>query len=327
MKKLLLTTMCLFAICFAFAQITVSHAVKKEEPKNQVIPYDSTKNWLGNENVKSYIGQTLYVNGKYEGRRKAGYPNFYTTKEPSDSLLNRGCYGTPAYDGVYNTRYEDLVGKYFTVLDVQIDSYIRYDWWFKLQNKNNTEEIVWFKYQSKNKYTFPFITMSYFNYIKSRFVGKKYIFKYCIKEGKTNEFLIENIDFHTGETFVESKFNRWECVDITIEGEFYKLIALFKNQKGNVCYINIDDLIPNKDANKKVYFFESSKYYSLVKIYGENSMDLVRRERIYVGMPQPLLILSWGEPDEINRSSYGPDQYVYGSKYVYIRNGKIEAWN
>ena len=46
-------------------------------------------------------------------------------------------------------------------------------------------------------------------------------------------------------------------------------------------------------------------------------------------MPAKLVILSWGKPDEINKSSYGDEQWVYGYQYVYInpKTRKCTAWN
>lgn len=50
---------------------------------------------------------------------------------------------------------------------------------------------------------------------------------------------------------------------------------------------------------------------------------------IFVGMSEPSLRLAWGSPLRINRSSHGPDQYVYSNyRYVYVNNkGIVEAWN
>jgi hypothetical protein len=334
MKKLLSILLCCTTFYSTFAQITVSNVTRKEEPiSNKVIPYDSTKNWLGNKNVKSYIGQTLYVNGKSSRLKELGYDYFFIMKEPSYSLPNRGRWGEPAADHQGRTKYEDLFGKYFIVIDVQADSeqdkysYKENTWWFKLQNKDNIEEVTWFEYNGRFKHRFPFITVSYFNYVKKILVGNKYIFRYRIDEGKVNEFLINNTDFYTGETFIESKENLWECIDITIEGEFYKLVALLKNQNGIISCVDIDNLLKNKEEGDNSYLFEISKYNALVNKWGKGYMDIVRRKEIKVGMPKSLLLLSWGEPDRINSSSYGPDQYVYGNQYVYIENGVIKAWN
>ena len=43
-------------------------------------------------------------------------------------------------------------------------------------------------------------------------------------------------------------------------------------------------------------------------------------------MSESALIESWGQPDYINDASYG-EQWVYGNTYVYIKNGRVTAWN
>ena len=55
-------------------------------------------------------------------------------------------------------------------------------------------------------------------------------------------------------------------------------------------------------------------------------MKLVLNEEIKVGMPEQLLINSWGRPEKINSSSYGNKQYVYGYNYVYVKDGKVVSW-
>jgi len=65
-------------------------------------------------------------------------------------------------------------------------------------------------------------------------------------------------------------------------------------------------------------------------------IDLILSSRLLIGMSEDALVLSWGRPNEINRSAgpYGVrKQYVYGAHskyseptYVYIENGKVIRW-
>lgn len=326
MKRALLCSLAILAfVNLSQAQITTSHAKQKPVEATKV-PFDSTKNWLGNENVTSYIGQLLYVNGKSEKLSEYGYSNFKNEKEPS-KWDDR--WGQPAKSSHYNTKYEDLYGKYFLVVDVQPDSKQKSDyfkenaWWFKLQNRDNPDEVVWFEYDGKFELEFPFITVSYFNFIKNSIVGDKYVFKYSIDEGKFSTFL-DSEDFYTGDTISQTKDDRWECIDITIEDKYFNLVAVLKNQRGNVSIMDVKYLLP---ADGTKHAFKESIYKALVNKYGAGNMDTVRQSKIKVGMPKALLLLSWGEPDDINRSSHGPDQWVYGYQYVYLQNGIITAWN
>lgn len=49
--------------------------------------------------------------------------------------------------------------------------------------------------------------------------------------------------------------------------------------------------------------------------------------KIFVGMTAEQAVKSWGRPFRINRSSHGPDQWVYGRKYLYIEDGCVVSWN
>lgn len=58
---------------------------------------------------------------------------------------------------------------------------------------------------------------------------------------------------------------------------------------------------------------------------------LILSQKIAVGMSQKALLLSWGQPTEINRSAYGADQWIYrrgrvSAQYVYVENGFVTNW-
>ena len=57
--------------------------------------------------------------------------------------------------------------------------------------------------------------------------------------------------------------------------------------------------------------------------------QLVRQNRIQLGMNRAELLASWGNPPDWNRS-VGPwgvhIQYVYGNSYVYVENGFVTSY-
>ena len=87
----------------------------------------------------------------------------------------------------------------------------------------------------------------------------------------------------------------------------------------------------------------NSKKIPLIKqILDERAEDvryrIVDRKVIKVGLTRCELLMSWGYPTEINRSSHGPEQWVYRNvgvswyraKYVYVEGvwpGRVVAWN
>lgn len=330
MKRIVSSLLFLFCSIVALnAQITMSHAAKPVEKEEIVAAYDSTKNFLGNKDVRSYVGQLLYVNGKHVDLQGYGYDNFKTQKEPS---ALGGRYGNPASSSGFNTKYEDLVGKYFTVVEVLPDSKQKQNpslygkkWWFFLQNRDDENDTVWFEYDGEFEHTFPFITISHFNYLKNSMIGKKFISAYSIRDNGTFVSRVREHDFYTGEIIPQTKDDVWESIDVTIEDKYFNLVFVVKNQNGNVSVLNTEYLHPL--YNGKVVLFTEEEFTALSALYGNDYMNLVRQTKIRVGMPELLLIMSWGTPKKVNRSSSGPDQWVYDSQYVYVEDGKISAWN
>ena len=310
------------------AQISVTHRETPKATEAKVEPYDSTKNFLRRKNVPSYVGQVLYVKGLPDNIRKRGYADFRTTQQPAQ---NKDIYGIPAPDSPSNTRYEDLAEKSFIVTNVEPDKrahdrYFPSDryYWFRLQNKEDENDIVWFQYDGDHERSFPFVVMSYYNYLSNTFKGKKYVLSY---NGNGNDIITPIIatDFNTGETIIQNKKDRWECIDITIDDRTYNLCVLLKNQKGNITSIDPPYMLTSI-GNGIHKIFEEKEFNALVKKYGSSIMDCVRQGIGCVGMTETLLLMAKGEPDTINHASYG-DQWCYGNNYYYFENGKLTAWN
>ncbi|WP_143331091.1 hypothetical protein [Burkholderia aenigmatica] len=57
----------------------------------------------------------------------------------------------------------------------------------------------------------------------------------------------------------------------------------------------------------------------------KRDIQLIKDGSVKVGMSETALYMTLGYPDHTNRASYG-DQAVYAGAYVYIRNGKVTAW-
>lgn len=322
MKRLFLLLSCIAISATAYCQITISKTAPKVEEKT-VVPYDSTLNYLGKKDVESYVGQLLYVNGKPESLRKFGYDYFYTKKEGSD-------FGDTYKEapGSYNSRYEDLAGKYFYVREVvphskrTENSYLYgKKWFFHLQNKDDSDDWCWFEYDGEFEHTFPFITISYFNWLKNTKVGIKMITAYHISKENEVQMPINDNDFHTGEKITFNPSDFWEIVDITILDEDFELVYIVSNGKGITSTMKIDNYCGFS------WKMTQDEYLSLCKKYGKEMVDVARQQKIKVGMSTELLEKSWGDPEKINRSSYGSDQWVYGNQYVYVERGVITAWN
>lgn len=323
MKKILFALMAIFVTTFtSYAQITTMSAFEKKVEK-VAVEYDVTKNFLGTENVESYVGQVLYVNGVHEQLQGYGYDSFNNKKVSHYDSDNR--YGNPSVKSPYNTKYEDLFGKYFKVLNVEKNGTGENYYVFTLQNRDNENDIVYFNYDGKYEHTFPFIVVSHFEWCKNNLIGKKYFLTYFSRDDKIYGRYTSDTDFVNGESIIHNTNDVWECVDITIESKYYDFVMLLKNKNGNVITYKIEYIDNGKDG--EVNILTENAYHNLVSKYGVTMVNAMRNHYIKVGMSKDLLIMSWGKPDEINSNSYGADQWVYGTQYVYVNNGKVEGWN
>lgn len=84
---------------------------------------------------------------------------------------------------------------------------------------------------------------------------------------------------------------------------------------------------PEQINSLKKQVVEAKNELKRRKLYSKNEWRLIEKEKIQVGMSKKALLCSWGTPQRINRSSYGPDQYVYFNQYVYLERNYIVAWN
>ena len=86
------------------------------------------------------------------------------------------------------------------------------------------------------------------------------------------------------------------------------------------------------------YFFKDSeenlaRFQGAVKLkkagVKDGTIDAIVDGKIFIGMMREYLILSWGEPERINKSagSWGVhEQFVYSSQYVYVENGIVTGY-
>lgn len=126
----------------------------------------------------------------------------------------------------------------------------------------------------------------------------------------------------SGESIYElKKFEKFTVKDILTENpngnlpdaKFYLVVITESNMTG---------LIPYNES----YILKQSPISSKrpVKIY-----NAIKQEKIILGMTLNDVKLSWGEPDDINRSvgSWGVhEQWIYGAVYLYFKNGILTSF-
>ncbi|MDD5302759.1 MAG: hypothetical protein PHS14_06570 [Elusimicrobia bacterium] len=93
-------------------------------------------------------------------------------------------------------------------------------------------------------------------------------------------------------------------------------------------------LVVVKNQRGKTGFFpfqEESIYRQnpIKQSWGKEVVECVKKRNVCMGMPAEALEVSWGKPKEINRtvtSVSNSEQWIYGGTYVYLKSGRVDAW-
>ncbi len=301
---------------FSYAQITTTKvAEKKEEISTE--PYDSLQNFLGKD-VYKYIGQDLYLKGKFESLRQFGYDGFsldYTKSTLSNESNVYKCCDS------YNSKYDDLAGKYFNVLAVhkhpkaeEREYLYGKKYYLELKEKESGDKL-YYEYDSQYEHRFPFIVVGFFEKVKSIVIGQKFVFANKVFETST--------DIQSGEPLTNTPNQRWECTDLTIEEKYYTLSLVVKNSLGESTTISYESVF-GKFSQGKSYTQKEAESYE--QKFGKTNWLEILDGIVVIGFTEEMVLLSWGKPEKINRASYG-DQWVYDGQYLYFENGKLKSFN
>lgn len=318
MKKTALFIVTLAIVLNVNAQIGITSVTVPQPKPSQIPVFDSTQNFLGTKNVQSYNGQILFVLPKAKTNSVWGYESFKSIDyNPRGYSGPRSHYGRDSERSIFNTRYEDLAEKYFRVDSIAETSHTEY--LFYLTNTKDETDRCCFIYSGLYKHTFPFIVLSHFNFLKDNYLGKQYIIQ---------SNLIHHTDIVTGDSIIIKDDPQviWTTTDLTIIDNDYRKLA-FVIKSGNVTsYVDAEIFASAFTTDGRRIIYNKIEWDNLVKKYGLTMMNLVLNRKIKVGMPEKLLVYSWGKAERINSSSYGNQQYVYGNDYVYVKDGKVVSW-
>lgn len=311
--KIPLTILFIALTISTFGQITTTKVIQKID-STKILSYDSTRNFLGDD-LKKYVGQSFYLKGKNESLREFGYQGFYTYPKYSSYDLKSGVY--KCCDG-FHSLYDSLVGKYFKVIGVidppkgGIDEYIYRDKYFLKLQEERSGDIVYFEYDPKYEFEFPFIVVGYYDKLKRLAVGKEYVIAY---------YLSGHTDLQTGKEVTSKSGQKWKCIDITVDEKEYKPAYIIENEIGEKTLIPCDWLV-GKDNYGKVFTTQEADNYK--KRFGIEKFNLILEGKVRIGMTKEMCKLSWGEPKDINvtiTSGSKSEQWVYDDNYLYFENG------
>ena len=311
MKKVLLV---LAMIAFTFsmnAQMTVSKAEKpiiEDKPEKL---YDSLTNGLSKKDMKLYTGQEFYIIPQSEGLREYGYSDIYTDPEMTYSKT---------------AKYDEIAGKLFDVEEV-IEEDLSGEWKdFKIILSRKEDQKKYYlsvssKYMSSGFDRYVLVN-GFIQKTKERFFGKEYIL------GAHPEDTF--VDIKTGELADISSGLIWKIVDFTLDEKYFSPSFVLENKYGQQILRYSDQFEQGNEerAFLKNYHWPLELYNIYKTKFGGANWEKILKRKVWVGMTKEMLLISWGEPESISSSSYGDNQWVYNSQYVYLNSsGIVTAWN
>jgi len=171
---------------------------------------------------------------------------------------------------------------------------------------------------------------TYYNYLRT-LIGQKFYLSdeaFRVFDDKSNfGYCLSPYDIKTGKTIDFQPFDLWEFIEIAEKEGDRSLIAIFRNNKGEVSYC---DLFQFGKTKKGTYNLLPQKEYNrLAKKYGLHYTQLMLKNDYERGMPKELFRLVWGTPDKVNTSTYS-EQWIYEgleNDYFYFSNEKLSGWN
>jgi hypothetical protein len=319
MKRILILLACVFVTTSVSSQITTTKVAKTPED-NLTVKYDSLTNFAGKD-VQLYIGQELYLKDVHEDLRKYGYDGFLT--DYKKNKFNGGVY--KCCDS-YNSKYAELEGRYFNVVDIiphpQAEEYRSLygnKYYLKLIEKSS-QDLVYYEYNGDFEHTFPFIVVGFFEKLKKLAIGNSFVF--ANTDAKFGE---AQLDIKTGKPLKFALGEKWKCIDVTIEDKYYALSLLLTDKFGQTLSVGYDMLIGPKKAYN-IFLAEQADKYKVK--FGASNWNTILQGKVSIGMNKEMCLLSWGEPETINETitaSGKSEQWVYSENYLYFENGKLRT--
>jgi hypothetical protein len=306
--KVLTLTLAVFLFSLCNAQITTTKVAEAPVKK-----YDSTENIMV-DHVERFIGQDVYVNGMAKELREFGYDNFiidYT----KDKWTKTNIYKIND-DGI-NSKYDSLVGKYFTVVDVINTPGEDSTYFLKLQEKGNNN-IVYYIYNAGFPESVPFITTGYFLKQRQAVKGKKFIMKgenWMDGPGKPM------LDLKTGLPVSDFKMGSvWTTIDFTVDEKYYALSLILENAKHEQI------ALPEQELENGFWVIDYDKSIQCQKKFGNAVWQLALQGRVQKGMTKEVCEMALGRPKNVTKTVYEGKElelWTYDFKKLYFRDGLL----
>lgn len=309
----------LFTLILIAATLCICAQKKDKNAIAPTLPYDSLSNFLG-ENVAAYTGQELLLKALSPGSQEYGYSGFILKYKNDNDLLNDEKNIYKCCDG-YNSKYTDMVGKHFQVIEVikhpkanKNEKDYGDEFYLKLGEISSGDQL-YYKYNVDSEYTFPFLTMGYYYKQKELYSGKEYVFAQEIVSGLK--------DLNTGKAIPVAIGQKWKCVDLALNEMTGEIKMIVENAKKQKSAIPFEEVIDNAEV-KKVY--TTAEAASYIKKFNSYNFNRILQRKIRAGMTTEMCRMAWGNPTEIKESGSGSSkntQWIYATETITFRNNKV----
>ncbi|OJV45172.1 MAG: hypothetical protein BGO29_06155, partial [Bacteroidales bacterium 36-12] len=230
--------------------------------------------------------------------------------------------------------YEALKGKSFYVNRIILNNKSEYSWdkkkfLLELIETESKDKVYLLTKEYINHFD-DFITLGYFEKLKKLYVGKEYYYLNNrlpgSEEGDLNDIVkgSDRKDIPKG--------TKWKCVDVSLEdGQYNEIIVILENPQFGKSFIYLYKLLTGHMKLETLEEHNDRIAYNnkLMKKYGQQNSKLIIEGKVRIGFTKQMCIESWGEPEEINKTSgsYGAhEQWVYGNgNYLYFENGILKT--
>ncbi|NQY68730.1 MAG: hypothetical protein HRT72_13530 [Flavobacteriales bacterium] len=293
--------------------LTFSSLLSIAQDRSEIAPYDSLVNFLGGD-MKSYIGQELYLKPKPRKLRKTGYPEFYLdfeAKKTKENNIYKCC-----QVGTMVSRYDSLQGKSFIVIGIasgkgnslKMREYgldTEKDYYLKLKRKDNSDEF-YVRYHGY-EHDWQFVMQGFWNKSTELLVGKDYVLRgfHDVKDFKTKK----PIPFVNGES--------WKCIDFSLDINMLEMVMLFENERGQV-------IAQQKNPHFTLVWLKSAADAYRNEM-GDEFWDTIMASKTMLGMTERMVEISLGKPAQTYTAANGV-QWIYDHVVILFKDGKLAGY-
>lgn len=320
MKHLLLSLFSLI-VCNIAAQIPVLNQVI-EEPKR--LEFDSSRNFFYEDELALYYGQEMFIMPKSNKMSYVCFKTFdFDEQTMSDYNKKYTLYATS--ENSERTIYDSLASRTFVIDTIVKKSLNCVFYLHEKDNPNFKCKFVDADHQRLGDLEFEhtmvdYVLMSYFTYYDNKYKNNEVI---CSNNS------IHKIDLNTGNPILlpQDEISKWAAKGLMLDNKYCRLVVVLENTDKQTTYIPLS--VAKEGNERRIYC--KKEWEIMVHKFGKKYASCIINGMVQNGMSEEAVIQSWGKPTYKNRSSAGPDQWVYrvgsSNSYVYIENGVVVGWN